>query len=69
MHLVSLQAQTVTVAGSRIQFAEGESIWTESSYKFDALMLDRLAAAAGFTVARRWTDAGDRFWVAFLEVA
>ena len=66
MHLESLTAQTVRVAGEPITFERGETIWTESSYKYDRPMLDRIAGAAGFEVARLWTDARQRFWVGFL---
>jgi dimethylhistidine N-methyltransferase len=34
MHLISLRAQTVTVAGCRIRFAAGETIHTENSHKY-----------------------------------
>jgi dimethylhistidine N-methyltransferase len=67
MHLESLDAQTVRVAGERIRFERGETIWTESSYKYDGPRLDALAAAAGFRVAKRWTDSGRRFWVVALR--
>lgn len=67
MHLVSLAPQEVHVAGETVPFARGETIWTESSYKYDAARLDELANAAGFTVTRRWTDEADRFYVAFLD--
>ena len=69
MHLESVEPQVVTVAGERIAFAAGETIWTESSYKYDRPRLDRLVAEAGFALARLWTDAAERFWVAFLTVA
>jgi dimethylhistidine N-methyltransferase len=69
MHLVSLAEQTVTVAGAPIHFATGETIWTESSYKYDESMLESLAESAGFTIARLWTDESSRFCVAFLRVA
>jgi L-histidine Nalpha-methyltransferase len=68
MHLVSTVAQSVSVAGESFAFDRGESIWTESSYKYDRERLDALASAAGFRVARLWTDAADYFWVAALEV-
>jgi dimethylhistidine N-methyltransferase len=68
MHLVSAVAQTVSVGGARVHFRSGETIWTESSYKYDQTRLKSLATAAGFTVKRLWTDAASRFWVAFLEV-
>lgn len=67
MHLVSTVAQTVTVAGARIHFEAGETIWTESSYKYDRPRLEAMARASGFTVARLWTDTGSRFWVACLR--
>ncbi|MDQ6888280.1 MAG: L-histidine N(alpha)-methyltransferase [Gemmatimonadota bacterium] len=66
MHLESLERQTACVAGEGIVFARGETIWTESSYKYDRPRLDRVTAAAGFSIERLWTDGGERFWVAFL---
>ena len=69
MHLESLAPQVVHVAGEPIRFARGETIWTESSYKYDRPRLDALIAAGGFELARLWTDADDRFWVAFLTAA
>jgi len=67
MHLVSLSDQVVTVAGERIRFERGESIWTESSYKFDEESLRELAVGAGFSIERLWTDEDDRFWVGFMR--
>ena len=67
MHLVSLAHQTVPVAGEEITFAAGESIWTESSYKYDRERLEQLVTAAGFRLTRLWTDARDQFWVGFLD--
>jgi L-histidine N-alpha-methyltransferase len=68
MHLVSLDQRTVHVAGEAIRFERGETIWTESSYKYDRDRLDRLATEGGFEIARLWTDAAEQFWVAFLTV-
>jgi dimethylhistidine N-methyltransferase len=67
MHLVSREPQVVHVAGESIAFEAGESIWTESSYKYDETRFCQLIAAAGFTIARLWTDSKEQFWVAFLE--
>lgn len=67
MHLVSLVRQTVHIAGASIEFTNGETIWTESSYKYDASRLRELASAAGFRIAERWTDTKGSFWVAYLE--
>ena len=69
MHLVSTATQTVRVAGEEIPFREGESIWTESSYKYDEARLERVVADAGFRVRQLFTDPDERFWVTFLEAA
>lgn len=69
MHLVSLGRQAVHVAGERIPFEDGETIWTESSYKYDLDALESLAANAGLRIVRRWTDAAARFWVLYLQTA
>ena len=69
MHLVSLDRQVVCVAGARIGFEAGETIWTESSYKYDRDALDLLVTSAGFRITRLWTDSAERFWVAYLTAA
>ena len=69
MHLESLARQTVTVAGVPIPFERGETIWTESSYKYDHTRLEQLVTSAGFAITRRWTDAAEQFWVAVLLAA
>lgn len=69
MHLVSQDDQVVQVAGERITFERGESIWTESSYKYDAEALESLVTSAGFAMTRLWTDEQQRFWVAYLDAA
>lgn len=69
MHLVSIESQVVRVAGERVEFDQGESIWTESSYKYDLESLDMLVTSAGFQIARLWTDAAERFWVVYLDAA
>ena len=67
MHLVSLDRQVVHVAGEPITFEARETIWTESSYKYDRSALDVLVSSAGFRLARVWTDAAEQFWVACLS--
>ncbi len=66
MHLEAIVAHEVEVGGAAISFARGETIWTESSYKYDREQLATVTAAAGFEVERLWTDADERFWVALL---
>jgi dimethylhistidine N-methyltransferase len=63
MHLVSLRRQLVDVAGECIPFERGESIWTESSYKYSWSGLAELARSSGLTIADRWSDPDDMFAV------
>jgi uncharacterized SAM-dependent methyltransferase len=68
MHLVSLANQTVHVGDATFTFAIGESIWTESSYKYRLAQFADLAAAAGFVVKQIWTDPQGLFSVQYLTV-
>jgi dimethylhistidine N-methyltransferase len=69
MHLVSRRAQTVRVAGRAFDFAEGESIHTENSYKFEIEGFLDLAREAGFAALHSWTDSARYFAVHGLEQA
>lgn len=64
MHLVSTRAQRVRIDALEldIDFTEGETIHTESSYKHDTATLAALAAASGFAIEKQWTDS--RGWFA-----
>lgn len=66
MHLISDREQTVHLSGQTISFAAGESIWTESSYKYDLKDFERIASGAGFNVERVWTDERQWFSVQYL---
>ncbi len=63
MHLESLRDQAVPIRGLglEVSFATGETIHTESSYKFETAQIERLAAATGFELRRAWTDGERRF--------
>jgi len=63
MHLESRRAQTVPIrdAGIEVSFEEGETIHTESSYKFDLDQVAALAAETGFELRKTWMDSGGRF--------
>lgn len=71
MHLVSREEQTVPIAalGLEVPFAAGETIHTESSYKFDREQVAALARATGFTLERHWEDGEQRFRLNLLAVA
>lgn len=70
MHLVSLARQRVRVpgAGLEVTLQEGETIWTESSYKYEPEGLTPLLARAGFRLVRRWVHEADRFALTLAEV-
>jgi dimethylhistidine N-methyltransferase len=67
MHLVSRETQVVSVGDEFITFDKGESVWTESSYKYDLQRLEQLADAAGFRIERLWIDHRRQFWVGFFS--
>lgn len=58
MHLVSLHRQAIDIptAGLRIMLNEGESIWTESSHKYKAEEVLKMAADTGFRCEGQWID-------------
>ena len=58
MHLRSRVAQTVRLKPVErdFNFAEGETIWTESSHKFDVAGLARMADESGFRASAVWVD-------------
>jgi dimethylhistidine N-methyltransferase len=62
MHLESLEPQLLHVAGRTFRFEQGETIHTESAYKWEPRAFDALAAIAGWTPEAAWTD--DRAWFA-----
>ena len=71
MHLVSRRAQTVRIprAGCEVAFAEGEPIWTESSYKYDADEIAEVVGAAGFGCHARWIEPEARFALTLFTAA
>ena len=63
MHLVSRRRQVARIpaAGIEAAFEEGETIWTESSYKHTAEGLAALGRRAGLRCAQQWVDAEGGF--------
>jgi dimethylhistidine N-methyltransferase len=66
MHLISRRDQTAHVAGQSFTFREGETIFTESSYKYTLSEFARLANESGYRVVRVWTDPQKLFSVQYL---
>ncbi len=67
MHLQSLRAQRVQVAGVQIAFAEGETIHTENSTKHSIEGFGALAASAGWQSRQVWTDPARLFSIHALQ--
>jgi len=63
MHLMSRIDQTVSVAGAQINFTAGETLHTESSYKYSIEEFQTLAEASGFVAGQVWTDEQQLFSV------
>lgn len=61
MHLVSRWRQHAQVLGEGFDFAAGESIRTENSYKYLIADFQALAQRAGWSAARCWYDTQQRF--------
>ncbi len=63
MHLVAARRQLVRIPGASLEvtFEEGETIWTESSYKYQPDAVVQMLERAGFQPAAQWLDAADSF--------
>ncbi len=66
MYLISERAQVVSFADKTVDFAAGEKILTEFSYKYSLDRFAKLATEAGFTVERVWTDERELFSIQYL---
>jgi len=71
MHLVSRVEQDVRIDGAELRFrlAAGETIWTESSYKFQAAGVRQLVEPAGFVQRHQWIDEQARFALTLFAAA
>jgi dimethylhistidine N-methyltransferase len=67
MRLNSRKDQTVRISGAEISFAEGETIVTEYSHKYEMEEFASLAARAGFRSVKVWRDDQDLFSIHYLE--
>ncbi|HVV43420.1 MAG TPA: L-histidine N(alpha)-methyltransferase [Nitrobacter sp.] len=69
MHLISKRPQTVRILGRSFAFRAGESIHTESSYKYSLARLRTLATGSGWTPTASWTDPEGMFSVHALRAS
>jgi dimethylhistidine N-methyltransferase len=63
MHLISRKPQTVRVLDHTATFRTGETIHTESSYKYSIERFTALARGSGWTPRASWTDPDKMFSV------
>lgn len=58
MHLRACDSHEVRIekAGLDVHFSRGETIWTESSYKYASEDVVQMAETTGFRAARQWVD-------------
>lgn len=68
MHLMSLGEQEVRVAGQRFFFADGETIFTETSCKYSLDEFAYLTDEAGWRTRHVWTDPARHFAMHYLTV-
>ena len=63
MHLASVRPQKVAIprSGVEVEFEDGESIWTESSYKYEPQEVVEFVTEAGFLCHSQWMDPDARF--------
>ena len=63
MHLVSARRQQIRVVASGLDFVleAGETIWTESSYKYMPADITTMLSGAGFRLVDQWIDGEDGF--------
>ncbi|MGE5470946.1 MAG: L-histidine N(alpha)-methyltransferase [Bacteroidota bacterium] len=68
MHLRANRQQRVSIpaAGCTVDFAPGEGIWTESSYKYRPEQIAILAGSQGFSCEFQLLDAGRSFALNYL---
>jgi L-histidine Nalpha-methyltransferase len=68
MHLKSLAARFVRVEklDRYFWFEEGETIWTESAYKYTRRQIAKMCALTGFNALHQWYDDASRFTVLLL---
>ena len=69
MHLVSRRSQRVRVPAADLEFAmnEGDTIWTESSYKYQPDELVSMLEKSGFRPRAQWIEPAARFALTLVD--
>ena len=71
MHLVASRSQHVHIPGASLEvtFEQGETIWTESSYKYHPAAVVRMMERAGFRQVEQWIDQAEGFALTLVAAA
>jgi dimethylhistidine N-methyltransferase len=69
MHLVSTRIQHIRVDDAQVALTmnEGDSIWTESSYKYRPSQIVAVLERNGFALRKQWVDATAQFALTLVE--
>ena len=69
MHLVAARAHRVRIPGATLEvtFEAGETIWTESSYKYRPEQVVEMLERAGFRRVEQWMDEAHGFALTLVE--
>jgi L-histidine N-alpha-methyltransferase len=69
-YLVSMRQQHVSIPGAGVELVlrEGETIWTESSYKYEPGQVMAEGLAAGFSGGEQWVDQDVKFALTRFDV-
>jgi L-histidine N-alpha-methyltransferase len=69
MHLVARSDQTIAIPRAHVEehLRAGETIWTESSYKYVPEQIDDLLESCGFNPTAQWIDGDDGFALTVAE--
>ncbi len=69
MHLVSRGKQAIQLGNETFHFEDGETIHTETSYKYTTHEFQQLAWAAGWQAKMLWADCNELFNVHYLSLS
>jgi dimethylhistidine N-methyltransferase len=68
MHLVSLERQEIRLKNQKFVFEEGETLHTESSYKYSIDKIQKIATAQGLKPGPVWTDPNHWFGLLWFDI-
>ena len=68
MHLNSKEAQDIVIDDVKFSFKKGESIHTESSYKYTEGEFSDLLSQSGFSLVKSWSDPAELFRIYLAKV-